>query len=100
MQFKLDISIIILKLIFRRAQKYSMTSKKKPKEIKNLLKGELADRLIQELGGVTKVANICKIATSSVCSWREQGCPRARLMYLKLAYPELKVWKELNRETN
>lgn len=72
----------------------------KPKEIKNLLRGELADRLIQELGGVTKVANICKIATSSVCSWREQGCPRARLMYLKLAYPDLKVWKELNKETN
>ncbi len=72
----------------------------KPKEIKNLLKGELADRLIQELGGVTKVANICKIATSSVCSWREQGCPRARLMYLQLAYPDLKVWQELNKETN
>ena len=63
----------------------------------NFVKGQLAKSLITELGGVCQVARICEIASSSVCSWRTIGVPRARLMYLKLKYPKLKVWTEIKK---
>lgn len=61
----------------------------------NTFRGKKADYLISELGGVNAVARICKIASSSVSSWRKLGVPRARLMYLRLAYPNLTSWKYL-----
>ena len=67
-------------------------------KIKNLINGEKAELLIHALGGVNETARICKIAASSVSSWRKLGVPRARLMYLKLKYPELSVWNTLNVE--
>lgn len=62
--------------------------------INNFFKDKKADELINELGGVSATAKICKIATSSVVAWRRQGVPRARIMYLYLAYPDLKVWSK------
>ncbi len=59
----------------------------------NSIKGELAKQLVEELGGNCEVARICQIATSSVASWYRLGVPRARVMYLKLKYPKLKVWQ-------
>lgn len=64
-------------------------------KIINTFKDKKAEELITELGGVNAVARICKIASSSVSSWRKIGVPRARLMYLQLAYPNLKAWKHL-----
>ena len=64
----------------------------------NQIKEAWADRLIRELGGVTKTAKICHIATSSVCAWHKQGVPRARVMYLRLKFPKLEIWEDLADE--
>lgn len=63
-------------------------------KITNTFKGEFAEKLIAQLGGVNQVSRECHIRTSSVCSWYKSGVPRARLDYLKLAHPELPVWAE------
>ena len=61
---------------------------------KNLL---LAKALIDELGGLTKVAGICKITAPSVFTWKIYGVPDARLMFLQLKYPNLNSWKLLDK---
>lgn len=48
--------------------------------------------VISEIGGVNQVARICQIRPASVCDWRKNGIPRARLMYLKLLMPHLRAW--------
>ena len=52
----------------------------------------LAEALIKELGGVSKVAGICEIRPASVCGWRVNGIPKARKQFLRLAFPRLKAW--------
>lgn len=61
---------------------------------KNFFIGEKADELVAALGGVCAVARICEITTPSVSSWRKIGVPRARLMYLKLKFPDLPIWQK------
>ena len=53
---------------------------------------KLACALIDELGGVSRVAGICNIKPASVCGWRTHGIPQARYQFLRLAYPRLKCW--------
>lgn len=53
---------------------------------------QLANAVIAELGGVTKVAGICHIRPASVVGWRKRGIPEYRVQYLRLAYPNLKAW--------
>lgn len=67
----------------------------KDKNLKNL--DFIAD-LIDELGGLSAVAKICRIKPSSVFMWKKQGIPFSRVMYLKLAYPNLKAWNAVNNE--
>ena len=45
-------------------------------------------KLIDELGGSVKVADIFGIRSQAVSKWRKQGIPDARMMYLKAVYPE------------
>lgn len=45
--------------------------------------------IIDALGGTTAVARIFDIRPPSVTEWKTEGIPKARLMYLKLAHPEL-----------
>jgi hypothetical protein len=45
--------------------------------------------IIDRLGGPTKVAELCEIKVPSVCEWRHNGIPKARLMYLRLARPDV-----------
>ncbi|WP_316150467.1 hypothetical protein [Cupriavidus sp. BIC8F] len=45
--------------------------------------------IIDKLGGTSAVAQIFGIKPGSVSEWRHTGIPPARLMYIKLAYPEL-----------
>jgi hypothetical protein len=66
--------------------------------VNNLIKGPLAKELIEELGGMCEAARICDIASSSVASWSKIGVPRARVMYLKLKFPKLNVWKKVHEE--
>lgn len=44
--------------------------------------------IIDELGGVTAVANFFGIAVPSVCEWRN-GIPPARKQTLALAFPDI-----------
>lgn len=54
----------------------------------------LAELIIKELGGVSKVARIFDIAPASVDDWKRRGIPGWRLEFLKLAFPDLKTWEE------
>lgn len=67
----------------------------KTKNLKNL---DFISALIDELGGLSAVAKICRIKPSSVFMWKKQGIPYSRVMYLKLAYPNLKAWNAVNVE--
>jgi len=46
-------------------------------------------KIIDELGGTVAVARLCEVEPPSVSEWRRVGIPRARMMFLKLARPEL-----------
>jgi hypothetical protein len=49
------------------------------------------DQIIEALGGTSETARLFNIAAASVSEWRKEGIPKSRLMYLKLARPELFV---------
>lgn len=55
-----------------------------------------ANKIIDRLGGTTKVAELCEVAKASVSQWRAAGIPKARLMFLRLARPE--IFEEIARE--
>lgn len=46
-------------------------------------------KLIDLLGGTTKVASLCKVRSQAVSRWRRDGIPQARLMYLEAIHPEV-----------
>ncbi|MCK8648851.1 MULTISPECIES: helix-turn-helix domain-containing protein [Pseudomonadota] len=50
---------------------------------------QLANTVIDRLGGTSAVAKICEIKPPSVHEWRETGIPKARLQFLKVAYPQV-----------
>lgn len=66
--------------------------KKKTRNVKNVC---LFIALCSELGGITRVSEICNCAPPSIYGWKKNGIPNARLMYLRLAYPNLKAWDYL-----
>ena len=46
--------------------------------------------VIEELGGTAKAAEFFEIEPPSVSEWKARGCmPRARLMYLRVARPDI-----------
>ncbi|ASM87240.1 TPA: hypothetical protein L6A17_32370 [Pseudomonas aeruginosa] len=45
--------------------------------------------IIDALGGTTRVAELCEVRPPSVSDWRKHGIPRARLMFLRIAKPEV-----------
>lgn len=48
-----------------------------------------ANEIIDALGGTFRVAEMCEVRPPSVSDWRKNGIPRARLMFLRLARPEV-----------
>ncbi len=50
-----------------------------------------SSEIIDELGGTSKVAEMCEITTGAVSQWRDTGIPKARLRYLQLLRPEVFV---------
>ena len=48
-----------------------------------------SDQIIDALGGTSETAKLFGIAAASVSEWRKEGIPKSRLMYLRLAKPEL-----------
>lgn len=55
-----------------------------------------ANRIIDALGGTSAVADKCEVTTGAVAQWRTNGIPKARLMFLRLAYPD--KFAELDRD--
>lgn len=50
--------------------------------------------IIDALGGTFRVAELCEVKPPSVSDWKKNGIPRARLMFLRVARPE--VFDELD----
>ncbi len=48
-----------------------------------------ASKIIDELGGTAAVARLCEVQPPSVSEWRKHGIPQARLMFLRLARPDV-----------
>jgi hypothetical protein len=46
-------------------------------------------QIIDALGGTAKVAALCEVSPAAVSQWRENGIPKSRLMFLRLARPEV-----------
>lgn len=53
--------------------------------------------IIDALGGTFRVAELCEVRPPSVSDWRKYGIPRARMMFLRVAKPE--VFKELEAQS-
>jgi hypothetical protein len=53
-----------------------------------------ADEIIDALGGTSETARLCEVEPPSVSEWRRTGIPKPRLMFLKLARPEVFVPKQ------
>lgn len=45
--------------------------------------------IITRLGGTAKAAALCDVTPSAVSQWIRSGIPRARLMFLTLARPDI-----------
>ncbi|PYD05917.1 hypothetical protein DND90_21490 [Pseudomonas syringae pv. maculicola] len=56
-----------------------------------------ASVIIEALGGTFRVAELCEVRPPSVSDWKKHGIPRARMMFLRVARPE--VFKALDEET-
>jgi hypothetical protein len=48
-----------------------------------------SSEVIDALGGTVEVSRMCNVTKGAVSQWRENGIPEARLMYLKLARPDV-----------
>jgi hypothetical protein len=48
-----------------------------------------ANKIIDDLGGTTAVADLCEVKPPSVSEWRVTGIPRARLQYLRAIRPDV-----------
>lgn len=46
-------------------------------------------KIIDDLGGTAKVAALCEVSMAAVSQWRDSGIPKPRLMFLRLARPDV-----------
>ena len=54
-------------------------------------------KLIDMLGGTVEVARLCQVSSQAVSTWRNEGIPHARLMYLRLARKD--VFEQFDAES-
>jgi len=47
------------------------------------------NKIIDEIGGTQVVADLCEVTKGAVSQWRKKYIPQARLMFLRLARPEV-----------
>lgn len=48
-----------------------------------------SEQIINRLGGTFRAAELCEVTPAAVSQWRKGVIPAARLMFLKLARPEI-----------
>lgn len=71
-----------------------------PQDRTNPLFELTAGEVIDRLGGTYKTAKLFKVAPPSVSEWRaNNSIPKARLMYLHLARPEVFQRKSIDHDT-
>lgn len=46
-------------------------------------------QIIEALGGTFRVAELCEVRPPSVSDWKKHGIPRARMMFLRIARPDV-----------
>ncbi|WP_395602407.1 hypothetical protein AB4P97_08275 [Pseudomonas sp. A1230] len=56
------------------------------------------NEIIDALGGTFRVAELCEVRPPSVSDWRKYGIPRARMMFLRIAKPD--VFKALEAKAS
>lgn len=56
-----------------------------------------ASVIIEALGGTFRVAELCEVRPPSVSDWKKHGIPRARMMFLRVARPD--VFKALDEDS-
>jgi hypothetical protein len=49
----------------------------------------LDSKVIDDMGGTSAVARLCKVRPPSVSQWRRTGIPAARRQFLELARPDI-----------
>lgn len=57
--------------------------------IGNMDKTEMANYVIDALGGTSAVARLCEIEPPSVTGWRSNGIPKAWLRYFRCSRPDI-----------
>jgi len=53
----------------------------------------LASKIIDRFGGTKAMAELCEVSMPSVSQWRNNGIPKARIMFLRERHPE--IFREL-----
>lgn len=48
-----------------------------------------SSKIIDRLGGNSEVSRLFEISSQAVSKWRREGIPNPRMMYLKLARPDV-----------
>lgn len=48
-----------------------------------------ASEIIDRLGGTSATARLCEVRSPSVSEWRHKGIPKARMLFLRLARPDI-----------
>lgn len=46
-------------------------------------------QIIDALGGTAETARLCEVEMSAVSQWKTNGIPPARMMFLRLARPDV-----------
>lgn len=52
-------------------------------------RNSFACAVIDAIGGTSATAQLCEVKLPSVSEWRRNGIPRSRLLFLKLARPDV-----------
>jgi hypothetical protein len=47
------------------------------------------NQIIDALGGTSETARLCEVQPASVSEWRKTGIPKARMMFIRLARPDI-----------
>lgn len=47
------------------------------------LRSDLSKVIVNDLGGTSKVAEMCGLAPSTVSEWKSEGLPKAWVLYLR-----------------
>ena len=59
-----------------------------------------ANQIIDALGGTAEVSRLCEVSMEAVSQWKKNSIPKSRLMFLKLARPDVFANPEISHSAN